>query len=85
MCILGGGEAVTIASSRVREAYESWCRAEGEAPVSPKALTTQLVAKFCITKVKGSRGVRLLSGITLVGSATDDVPHAEPSDPWSES
>lgn len=85
MVILGGGEAVTIVSAKVREAYEEWCRAEGETPVSPKTLTTQLVAKFGIAKVKGSRGVRLLAGLTLAGSATDDAPHATDANPWGDS
>lgn len=83
MLILGGGEAVKVNSAQVREAYESWCSAEGERPVSAKALTTQLCAKWPITKVKGSRGVRYLAGLTLASSATDDAPHATGSDPWA--
>lgn len=83
MVILGGGDSVKVNSAQVREAYEAWCRAEGETPVSAKALTTQLCAKWPITKVKGSRGVRYLAGLTLASSATDDAPHATGSDPWA--
>lgn len=83
MVILGGGEAVKVNSAQVRDAYEAWCRAEGETPVSAKALTTQLCAKWPITKVKGSRGVRYLAGLSLASSATDDAPHATGSDPWA--
>lgn len=85
MVILGGGEAVKVNSAKVREAYEEWCRAEGETPVSAKALTTQLCAKWGISKVKGSRGVRYLAGLTLVGSATPDAPHATSDDEWGGS
>lgn len=81
MVILGGGEAVKVNSARVREAYEAWCAAEGERPVSAKALTTKLCEKWPIAKVKGSRGVRYLAGLTLAG-ATADAPHAGPDDSW---
>lgn len=83
MVILGGGEAVKVNSAQVREAYEAWCSAEGERPVSAKALTTQLCSKWPISKVKGSRGVRYLAGLTLATSATDDAPHRDPADPWA--
>jgi len=80
--ILGGGEAVKVNSAAVREAYETWCVSEGEKPVSAKALTTQLCAKWPITKVKGSRGVRYLAGLTLATSATDDAPHLGGESAW---
>lgn len=85
MVILGGGEAVKTRSSTVREAYEAWCRAEGETPVAPKALTTQLTGKFPITLHKGSKGARFLTGMTLAGAATDDEADAPPAthdDAW---
>lgn len=82
MVILGGGEAVKVNSAQVREAYEAWCRAEGEVPVSAKALTMQLCSKWPITKVKGSRGARYLAGLTLATSATD-APHSGADDPWA--
>lgn len=88
MVILGGGEAVKTRSSLVREAYETWCRAEGETPVNPKALTTQLVGKFPVTMHKGTKGARFLTGMTLAASATDemaDAPPATDADPWGGS
>ena len=81
MVIIGGGEAVKVNSARVREAYEAWCAAEGERPVSAKALTQRLCEKWPISKVKGSRGVRYLAGITLAG-ATTDAPHAGDGESW---
>ena len=83
--ILGGGEAVKVNSAKVREAYVEWCQAEGESAVSAKALTTQLVSKYGVTKVKGSRGVRFLAGLTLVESATHDAPHSEDRGEWGGS
>lgn len=85
MVILGGGENVKTNYARVREAYEAWCRTEGETPVTAKTLTTQLMAKFDIGRFKGSKGVRFLTGMTLVGSATpddDDVPPRDDDQPW---
>jgi putative DNA primase/helicase len=77
MVILGGGDAVKVNYAKVREAYEEWCKAEGETAVNTKALTTQLMGKFGIGRHKGSKGVRFLTGMTLVGSATDEPPSTE--------
>jgi putative DNA primase/helicase len=74
MVILGGGDAVKVNSSEVREAYETWCRTEGETPVTAKALTTQLMGKYAIGRHKGSKGTRFLTGMTMVGSATQNEP-----------
>ena len=88
MVILGGGDAVKTRSSDVREAYETWCRAEGETPVAPKTLTTQLTGKWPISMHKGTKGTRFLTGMTLAGSATDeplDVPPATGRSEWGGS
>jgi len=91
MVILGGGEAVKINYARVREAYETWCRAEGETPVNTKALTTQLMGKFAIGRHKGSKGARFLTGMTLVEAESDvppatwDEPRATRDNPWGGS
>jgi P4 family phage/plasmid primase-like protien len=88
MVILGGGEAVKTRSSAVRDAYEAWCRAEGETPVAPKTLTTQLMGKFGISMHKGTKGARFLTGMTLAGSATDeplDAPPATAGSDWGGS
>jgi P4 family phage/plasmid primase-like protien len=80
MVILGGGEAVKVNSSEVREAYETWCRTEGETPVAAKTLTTQLMGKYGIGRHKGSKGTRFLTGMTMVGSATQDEPPTRDTD-----
>ena len=80
MVILGGGEAVKVNSSEVREAYETWCRTEGETPVAAKTLTTQLMGKYGIGRHKGSKGTRFLTGMTMVGSATQDEPATQDTD-----
>ena len=72
MVILGGGDAVKVNYSEVRDAYETWCRTEGETPVTTKALTTQLMGKHGIGRHKGAKGARFLTGMTMVGSATQD-------------
>ncbi len=77
MVILGGGDAVKVNYAKVREAYEEWCKAEGETAVNTKALTTQLMGKFGIGRHKGSKGVRFLTGMTLAGSATDEPPSTD--------
>jgi putative DNA primase/helicase len=84
MVILGGGEHVKTRSSAVREAYETWCKAEGETPVAPKTLTTQLMGKFEIGMHKGTKGARFLTGMSLA-SATTEEPPATSTDPWGGS
>ena len=95
MIILGGGEWVKTRTAAVRAAYETWCRSEGEQPVSAKAFTTQLVARYEITNVKGSKGVRFLTGVTLAGGDSDAPPESfdappvqtaiDSADPWRSS
>jgi len=72
MVILGGGEAVKVNYARVREAYEAWCRAEGETPVNAKSLAAQLMSKFGVGRYKGGKGTRFLTGMTLAEPATRD-------------
>ena len=78
MCLLGGGEHVSVNYALVREAYEQWCRSEGETPVSTKALTSQLAGKFAVGRKKGAKGARFLTGISLVESATQVEAHVPP-------
>lgn len=85
MVILGGGDTVKVNSSIVRQAYEDWCRSEGETPVNAKALTTQLMGKYAIGRHKGAKGSRFLTGMTLVGGDDDAPPTAtqrEDQGPW---
>lgn len=74
-CLLGGGDNVKLKVSIVREAYEAWCRAEGEQPVTAKAFGIAMQRKG-VSSLKGSRGVRLYSGISMLGDE-EDAPHAD--------
>lgn len=87
LVVLGGGDQVTIKSSIVRAAYEAWCRAEGETPISAKAFTTQLVARYDVAKTKGTHGVRMLTNLTLLNAETSnpDAPPEPGDDPWQTS
>lgn len=71
MCLLGGGEHVKAQTSRVRDAYENWCRQEGETPVSAKTFTTQLTGRFPIGKSRDMRA-RHYTNIALVGAESDE-------------
>jgi putative DNA primase/helicase len=71
-CYIGGGSHVTIRASKVREAYEQWCYATGEVPVSAKAFGMAMKSRFHVELVKGSKGVRQYQGIGLVTQDDDD-------------
>ena len=70
-CRLGGGEAVQIKVSLVREAYEAWCRESGDAPVSAKAFGLAM-QKRGIESVKGSKGQRFYKAMCLLDSEEDE-------------
>lgn len=65
-CHLGGGDNVKIKTSLVREAYEAWCYAQGEKPVTAKTLSTTLEKKHGIGRAQGSKGVRLYTNLSLI-------------------
>lgn len=64
-CHLGGGEHVTIKTAKVREAYEQFCYAEGEAPVSAKALGTALEKRFKVLRLR-TPAARLYGNLSLL-------------------
>ena len=70
-----------VKSSALRSAYEAWCRTEGEEPVSPKALSQQLVARFS-ARLNRDTAARWIDGIRLLEPVTDeaDASSAEPRD-----
>ncbi|KZM34527.1 phage/plasmid primase, P4 family [Oerskovia enterophila] len=55
----------------IRSDYEHWCRAEDEAPVTPKTFTQQLAAKFGVRSSR-SNAARYYSGIRLIDVSPDD-------------
>ncbi|WP_018254003.1 phage/plasmid primase, P4 family [Salinispora mooreana] len=64
-CHLGGGEHVTIKTAKVREAYEQFCYAEGEAPVSAKALGAALEKRFKVLRLR-TPAARLYGNLSLL-------------------
>lgn len=69
-CVIGGGAHVKLKVAAIREAYEAWCKAEGEAPVSARALT-QALARREIDSIKGTGGVRYYVGISLLSTGDE--------------
>lgn len=88
MCETGDPNAqhLHVKTSTLRSAYETWCRVEGEEPVSAKALTQQLRTRYGVISSR-TPGARFYDGIRLadVPSDSSDVPPSpEPSlsDGW---
>lgn len=59
----GGGGVAQIAVTRLREAYEGWCRESGDQPVSARRLTQELRARFGVTSEQLTKGQRFYVGI----------------------
>ena len=70
-CHVGGGQAAVTKVGALREAYEAWCAAGGETPVSAKAFGLAL-QKVGVESHKGSKGVRMYAGIMLL--ADENAP-----------
>lgn len=62
----------------LRSAYETWCRTEGETPVSAKALTLELRSRFGVLSER-DMSTRYYAGIRL-----DDLSSDASSDPSSD-
>lgn len=71
-CRVGGGDSVRIQVGTLRGMYEKWCRTEGYAPVSAKALGMALCRIEGVGPAR-SNGVRLYTGLSLSGPAADDA------------
>lgn len=80
LCMLGGAPLLV---TKVRAAYERFCLQIGSPPVTPKAFTQALQARYGIT-VQRSHGKRLYDSITLLAGAENDTlddPHG--ASPWT--
>lgn len=66
-----GTQTFSVASSKVRQEYESWCRQEGETPIPAKTLTLQLRSRFDVMSERTMKA-RVLSGIRLKPQIIDD-------------
>src|SRR3546814_2079333 len=70
-------QLMRVRVSDLRQAYETWCRQEGETPISAKALTTALTSRFDVISER-TNSSRFYAGIRL----TDPSPRSE--EPTSE-
>lgn len=59
-----GTQSYSLPSSQLRQVYETWCRQEGETPVTAKALTVAITTRFGVTSSR-TRNARQLDGIRL--------------------
>lgn len=70
-------QVMRVKVAELRNGYETWCRVEGEDPVSAKALTTALRARFdVISERSGSArfygGIRMTDVSSEIGDASSD-------------
>ena len=77
MCHAVDSQDVATPVGQVRAAYEKWCSAEGETPVSGKAFGIALSNRGIESKKRG-KGVRHYLGLMLL--AADDAPPDAPPD-----
>jgi len=70
-CHRGGGTHVTINTSKLRGAYDDWCRAEGETPLKPQVFGRELRTRFGIEQVR-SNGRRFYVGVALLTRPGDE-------------
>lgn len=79
---LGGGEHVTVVTTRMREAYTAWCRAEGEKAMSPVAFGREASARFGV-RTKASHGRRFYVGCAIMDAPSDDDEGEDRDDAFS--
>jgi putative DNA primase/helicase len=66
-CRLAPGQPqVRVATTVLREDYESWCAEVGDTPVSAKRLTQELRERFGVADIRGGKGRRFYAGICLL-------------------
>jgi putative DNA primase/helicase len=83
-CLIGGGQHVQIKAAKVRDAYEKWCYAAGETPVSAKAFGMAMKGRFHVELAR-TNAARMYVGLSLVtdeDASPDASPVAEGEDPW---
>ncbi len=71
-----GLQHMCVRVSELRASYETWCRVEGENPVSAKAFTTALAGRFDVVSER-SNSTRFYAGIRL----TDPSPGSDDPSP----
>lgn len=65
-CCHTGTPQLQAPTGKLREAYEAWCREQGDTPVSARRLTQELVDRFGVTPAKAAKGQRIYRGIGLI-------------------
>ncbi|MEV7364296.1 phage/plasmid primase, P4 family [Streptomyces sp. NPDC091299] len=74
-CLIGGGEHVKLETKKLRAAYESWCHAEGEKPLSSSPFGRELKQRGIVKKP--SNGKHFYPNLALIAPESDD-------DRWGE-
>jgi putative DNA primase/helicase len=78
-CHIGGGHLARVATRDMRAAYESWCRDEGQRPISAQMFGREIRARYGVADAR-SNGRRYYTGVTLLHPEDD-----EPTDGhWSD-
>lgn len=83
-CHVGGGQHVQIKAARVREAYEKWCYATGETPVTVKAFGMAMKNRFHVELAR-TRSARMYVGLALLAdedASPDASPESEERNGW---
>jgi putative DNA primase/helicase len=74
-CLIGGGEQVKLETKKLRAAYENWCHAEGEKPLSSSPFGRELKQRGIVKKP--SNGKHFYPNLALIAQDADD-------DRWGE-
>lgn len=69
-CLIGGGDHVKLETKKLRSAYETWCQAEGEKPLSSSPFGRELKQRGLIRKPSNGRHFYL--GLALLAHDEDD-------------
>ncbi|TKR27152.1 hypothetical protein FA014_01995 [Cellulomonas hominis] len=78
-----GAQHLKVKSGVLRAAYETWCRVEGEEPVTVKAMTTALRTRFDVIPERSNTN-RYLAGIRLLDASPDEPDPSPRSDRWTQ-
>lgn len=78
-CHVGGGDHIKIKVTAMREAYESWCLAEGDPPVKPRTFGLTLRTRFQVSDTRTNRD-RFYTGIALLSDEEDPDDPSRPSE-----
>ncbi|WP_237773038.1 DNA primase family protein, partial [Streptomyces luteocolor] len=74
-CLIGGGEHVKLETKKLRAAYEAWCHAEGEKPLSSSPFGREMKQRGIVKKP--SNGKHFYPNLALIALESDD-------DRWGE-